>query len=109
LKVNINQGQIMAKIDGAWKKALPLLSNEILRDCNEFCKFDMGTLHDSAQTASDFSEGILRWSTSYARIQYWKIPTAYAPGTQWQWCEGAKGAYSQRWNDQANALMRMNL
>lgn len=109
MRCTINPGQVTARVEGAWKKALPLLANEVLRDCNEFCKFDMGTLRGSSQWASNLSEGILRWSTPYARRQYWSIPTAYAPGTQWQWCEGAKGAYYQRWADQAAQLLKMSL
>ena len=109
MKFNINVGQVVGRVEGAWKKALPLLSNEILRDCNEFCKFRDGTLRASSQWASNLDEGKLRWDTVYARRQYWAIPTAYEPGTCWQWCEAAKGAYYQRWSDQANALVRMNL
>ena len=109
MKLNIDEGQISAKITDAWKKGLPMLTSEVLRDCNEFCKFRDGALRGSAWSASDFSNGIVRWNTPYARRQYWGIPTAYEPGTCWQWCEAAKGAYSQRWADQAQKILEMNL
>ena len=109
MRVNIDEGAVIAKINGAWKKGLPILTNEVMRDCNEFCKLDKGALRASAQTATDFANGIVRWNTPYARRQYWGIPTAYEPGTCWQWCEAAKGAYYQRWADQAQKLLEMNL
>ena len=109
MKIDINPGQITARVDGAWNKGLALLANEILRDCNEFCKLDKGTLRASSQWASRLSEGVLVWDTPYARRQYYAIPTAYEPGTCWQWCEAAKGRYNQRWAKQAQRLMEMNL
>lgn len=109
MKLTIDKGQVIAKINGAWKKGLPMLSSEILRDCNEFCKFRDGTLRGSSELASRLEEGVLAWDTKYARRQYWGIPTAYEPGTCWQWCEAAKGKYSQRWASQAQKLMEMNL
>lgn len=109
MKLKIDRGQVIAKINDAWKKGLPILTNDVLRDCNEFCKLDKGTLRASAQTATDFANGIVRWNTPYARRQYWGIPTAYEPGTCWQWCEAAKASYYQRWADQAQKLLEMNL
>lgn len=109
MRLNIDEGAVIAKINGAWKKGLPMLTNKVMRDCNEFAKLRDGDLRASAQTATDFTNGIVRWNTPYARRQYWGIPTAYEPGTCWQWCEAAKMAYSQRWADQAQRLMEMNL
>lgn len=109
MKISINPAQVTAHVDEAWKKALPLITYEVLRDCNEFAKLRTGALRASAHSSSLINEGIIRWNTPYARRQYWKIPTAYEPGTQWQWCEGAKAKYSQRWADQANAYMGMSL
>lgn len=109
MKLDINPEQIQAKIDAAWKKGLPVLANDILRDCNEFCKLDKGDLRGSSQMASRLEEGILRWDTPYARRQYWGIPTAYEPGTCWQWCEAAKAKYGQRWAEQAEDAMKKNL
>ena len=109
MKIEINTGQVQAKVDAAWKKGLAMLSSEILRDCNEFAKLDKGALRASSQMASRLDEGILAWDTPYARRQYWQIPTAYEPGTCWQWCEAAKGKYAQQWAEQAQRLMEMNL
>lgn len=108
-KIDIDVNQVTAKVRNAWNKGLPMLTMEILRDCNEFAKLDKGALRASAYSASDLNRGIVRWNTPYARRQYWAIPTAYEPGTCWQWCEAAKAAYSQRWADQAAKLLEMNL
>ena len=41
VKININENGIKATIDNAWKTGLEMLSSQILRDCNEFCKMDI--------------------------------------------------------------------
>ena len=109
MTITIDKGQVQAKVDAAWKKGLAMLASEVQRDCNEFCKNRDGTLRGSTFWASRLEEGIVAWDTPYARVQYWKIPTAYEPGTCWQWCEAAKGKYSQRWAKQAQRLLEMNL
>ena len=109
MTIDINVDATVDRVDAAWKKGLSLLSNEILRDCNEFCKLDKGPLRASALISSLFNEGKLIWNTPYARRQYWVIKTAYEPGTCWQWCEAAKGKYKKRWELQAQRLLEMNL
>lgn len=109
MRMTIDQNAVKAKIEDAWKKGLPLLTSEVLRGCNEFCKLDKGGLRASAWSSSRFDEGVIVWNTPYARRQYYGIPTAYEPGTCWQWCEAAKGKYAAQWEEQAQRLMEMNL
>lgn len=112
MKVNINLHKVEAKVDNAFKESLPLLSEIVLQDCNEFCKEDTGALIASSLTHSRPKDGQLIWQTPYARRQYWEIRTAYTdvnPNASWKWCEVAMSRYFDRWQRQAQALVERNL
>lgn len=112
VKISISKSAVEAKVTGAFKNALPLLSEEILNDCNQFCKEDTGTLIASSLVHSRPQEGKLVWQTPYARRQYWAIRTAFKtvnPNATWRWCEYAKRKNLQKWQAQAQRLMEMNL
>lgn len=112
MKVNINLHKVEAKVDNAFKESLPILSEIVLQDCNEFCKEDSVALIASSLTHSRPKDGQLIWQTPYARRQYWEIRTAYTdvnPNASWKWCEVAKSRYFDRWQRQAQALVERNL
>ena len=112
VKIMINRHAVEAVVRTAWDKGLPLLSSEILNDCNQYCKEDTGTLIASSLIHSKLKEGVLVWQTPYARRQYWEIRTAYRtvnPRATWKWCEVAKRANADRWQKQAQKLLEMNL
>lgn len=110
VKIKINGQGIKATIDNTWESGLEMLSSQILRDCNEFCKEDTGILIMSSLIHSKLKEGVLIWNTPYAARQYYAIPTANTSpnhNATWRWCEVAKGRYLERWGRQAQAIMRM--
>ena len=110
VKININAQGIQAKIDNAWESGLEMLSSQILRDCNEYCKEDTGMLIMSSYIHSRLKEGLLVWNTPYAARQYYKIQTAYKSpnhNATWRWCEVAKSRYAERWARQAQAITRL--
>ena len=109
VKINIQRYAVEAKINGAFQASLPQLSEEILNDCNQYCKEDTGALIASSLTHSRPQEGKLIWQTPYARRQYWEIQTALTKGRAWRWCEYAKQRFLQKWNRQAQKLMEGNL
>lgn len=112
VKINIKKDAVVARVTGAFKTALPLLSEEILNDCNQYCKEDTGMLIASSLVHSLPREGKLIWQTPYARRQYWEIRTAFQsvnPNATWRWCEYAKQRYLLKWNRQAQKLMEGNL
>ncbi len=112
VKISISRSAVEAKIQAAWKQGLGKLSTEILNDCNQYCKEDTGMLIASSLEHSKPEEGKLIWQTPYARIQYWKIRTAYKdvnPNASWKWCDVAKRHHLKRWERQAQMILKENL
>lgn len=109
LKISIDPNKVGLNVMGAWKKGLAVLSEEILADCNQYCKVDNTGLRSSAEQHSRPAEGILIWDTVYAKRQYYEIKTALTPGTTWKWCETAKHKHKSEWIELAERLMRENL
>ena len=112
VKMNFTAATLTAKVDKAWGKALPLLTEEIMNDAHQFVKVDKHTLEMSALTHSRPQEGKIIWQTPYARRQYWEIRTAHkdvnAKAT-WKWFHVAKSHLMAKWARQAQRLTEMNL
>lgn len=109
VRIIVNEHTIQAKIDNTWKNGLEMLSSEILRDCNRYCKEDTGMLIMSSYIHSRLKEGLLIWQTPYAARQYYEIQTAYKDvnsNASWRWCEVAKSNHRDRWARQAQAIVR---
>lgn len=106
VQIKIDPNKVGAHVMGAWDDALPMLSEEILADCNEYCKEDSGALIKSSIIHSQLDEGKLVWETPYAKRQYWAIKTSLTPGRTWKWCETAKNKWSSRWKKLAERLMK---
>lgn len=109
VKIMIDPAKVGAKVMTAWKEGLRDLSEEILADCNEYCKEDQHTLIDSSLAQSKPEEGRLIWDTVYAKRQYWEIKTSLTPGRTWKWCETAKRKNKARWNELAERGLKENL
>lgn len=109
VKFNINERNIQVKIDNAWETGLEMLSSQILKDCNRYCKEDTGMLIISSYIHSDLKKGRLVWNTPYAARQYYEIRTAYTDvneNASWRWCELAKSLHVDDWGRQAQAITR---
>lgn len=109
VRIQINANSIQAKIDNIWESGLEMLSAQILKDCNLYCKEDTGMLIMSSYIHSRLKEGLLIWNTPYAARQYYEIPTAYKDvnsNATWRWCEVAKKNHLADWGRQAQAIMR---
>lgn len=110
VKIIINENTIQAKIDNAWQSGLEMLSSQVLKDCNQYCKEDTGMLIMSSYIHSDLKKGRLVWATPYAARQYYEIRTAYKDVNayaSWRWCEVAKSNHLGRWQKQAQAIARL--
>ena len=109
VRINISSQHVEAKVMAAWDKGLAALSEEILADCNEYCKEDQKTLINSSLAHSKPESGKLVWETPYAKRQYWEIQTSLTPGRTWNWCETAKRKNKSRWQRLAEQGLRDNL
>lgn len=111
VKFNINQAQITNRVNNPFgKEGLAMLSSQILRDCNKYCKQDTTMLISSSLIHSRLNEGLLIWQTPYAARQYYEIRTAYKdknPNASWRWCEVAKENHKEQWGKQAQAIARL--
>lgn len=110
VRINISEAKIKVKIDGIWGEGIGILANEILNDCNQYCKEDTGMLIASSLTHSKLDEGKLIWQTPYARRQYYKIRTAHTdvnPQARWKWAHFAKSVHMKQWARQAQRIMEM--
>ena len=109
VRINISTTKVQTKVMTAWEKGLAILSEEILADCNEYCKEDQRTLINSSLAHSKPEKGLLIWETPYARRQYWAIKTSLTPGRTWKWCETAKHKNKGRWRELAEKGLKANL
>ena len=109
VKIIIDDNTIKAKIDNTWSTGLEMLSSQILKDCNLYCKEDTVVLIMSSFIHSDLKHGKLVWCTPYAARQYYEIQTAYKDvnsNASWRWCELAKKLHLADWEKQAQAIKR---
>ena len=112
VRINISKSAVRAKVEGAWKSVLPVLTEEIMNDCNQYVKVRDHALEQSALTHSRPQEGLIIWQTPYACRQYWEIRTAYTdvnPNATWKWAEVAKAFCKDKWQRKAQQQMEMKL
>ena len=109
VRILIDPNKVTTTVQTSWKKGLAHLSEEILADCNEYCKEYTGALIQSSLIHSRPADGKLIWQTPYARRQYLEIQTSRTPGRTWKWCEAAKMRWRERWAKLAERALRDNL
>lgn len=113
VRIIVDRHRVEHRIEYSFNAGMGMLANEILNDCNQYCKMDTGMLIASSYQHSLLDEGKLIWQTPYARRQYWEIRTAITdngnPGASWKWCEVAKRKHLHQWERQAQRLLEMNL
>ena len=109
VKIMIDNNAVAAKVETAWQKGLRALGEQVLNDCNKYCKEDNHILIDSSGEHSHPERGELVWQTSYAKRQYWEIKTSLTPGRTWKWCETAKKKHLEEWQRMAQKGMSENL
>lgn len=110
VKIIIDENKIKAKIDNTWESGLEMISSEILKDCNFYCKEDTGMLIMSSYIHSDLKHGKLVWNTPYAARQYYEIQTAIKDvnaNATWRWCDVAKRLHKDEWARKAQKIMEL--
>lgn len=107
--VKFDKAACIERIRGAAEgKALLIASEQVLKDCNYYCKQDQGTLISSSITHSQLDKGKLIWKTPYAKKQYY-LQTAHSDvnsNASWMWCHKAKAAHSKEWKKVFDTVFR---
>lgn len=107
-KVTHDKAAIQRKVEAAAGKAVAVLSEQVLKDSNYYCRQDQGTLISSSHTASDFQRGIVAWDTPYARkVYYTGVPSRDVNrNAELMWVEKARSAHQADWKDIAQKALR---
>lgn len=111
VRVEINKDAVRARIEAANKKALYVVSEQALGDCNYYCRVDQGTLRDSSERSSDLKNGQLVWDTPYAKRVYYTGSPSHDinPNASLMWCEVAQNQHGKDWEKVYEAALRDNL
>lgn len=111
VKVTHDKAAIQRKIEAAAGKAVAVLTDQVVKDSNYYCRQDQGTLIASSQTASDFSKGIAAWDTPYAkRVFYTGEPSkAVNQNAELMWVEKARSEHKGDWQEIAQKALREGL
>lgn len=107
-RVTHDRAAISRKVEAAAGKAVAVLSEQVLKDSNYYCRQDQGTLISSSHTASDFQKGIVAWDTPYAKkVYYTGVPSKDVNhNAELQWVEKARAAHREDWRGIAEKALR---
>ncbi|MEK4825127.1 minor capsid protein [Niallia sp. FSL W8-0951] len=113
IRVRTNLSGIARQISRAKERTQYALDTQILKDDNEFIPADTWNLRDSSIRGSIIGQGILQWSTPYARNLYYNPQYNFSldknPKAGGLWHERAKAAYGDDWTRLAQKEMEDNL
>lgn len=86
-------------LEEAIGKAFFACKEQVLTDCNYYCRQWQGTLISSSNAAANNQELILTWNTPYARrVYYTGTPSKQVnPNASLQWCEKAADTFGNDW------------
>jgi len=103
LRIRFDAQEAIRRMQARQKDAMPILSKQVLDDCNRYARDDTGRLIQSAYGASDFAGGRLIWRTAYARrVYYTGRPSTRVNGAaSLRWCEKAKATHLAQWESLA--------
>lgn len=87
--------------DSSVRKAQKSLALQVGNDSNVYCKVDTGQTRATMASSSDFENGDVSWSTSYAKAAYYASGASHRvnPSAQPQWFEVAKQSRLRNWQE----------
>lgn len=97
--VKLNQSTVEEKLKVASKKAVAIVTQQALKDCNKYCKQDQSGLINSSLIHSNFSKGEMRWKVPYARKQYYldAVQKDVNPNARKMWAHHAASVHGNEW------------
>lgn len=99
VRIRLNPQQVEAKLKSAAEKAVTVVTEQALKDCNKYCKQDQSGLIDSSLIHSNFQKGEMRWKTPYARRQYYldSARKEINPNARKMWAHYAASVHGYDW------------
>lgn len=99
MKLTFNHAQVKAKIQAGANAALPVLSEQVLKDSNFYAREDTKTMINSSQYASDLKKGEIVWETPYAKRVYYTGTPSHDKNVNatLMWFETAKTTCLKTW------------
>ena len=110
-RVTFNKASVRGRIKAANQDCLFIVSEQALKDSNQYCPEDQQGLVDSGIANIEPGKGILKWATIYARMQYYGVvmegrapkvatdrPLKYTkPGAHKMWAHYARAQHGEDW------------
>ena len=109
ITIKTDKNRIKTRIKKSWECAtIAPLSEEVLQDCNYFCREDQGLLISSSETASNLKNGDLIWNKIYAKEAYYTgVPSKDVnKNASLMWCDTAQKEFGDDWQKIANKLFK---
>lgn len=88
-----------------YDRALPVVAEQMLSDCNTYVRMQDGTLANSARVEREGRR--ITWNTRYAKkVYYTGTPRRNVnPNASLQWCEKAKRKHAKDWAAKATSIV----
>ena len=102
-----NPGLTASRLEARfYDRALPIVAEQMLSDCNTYVRMQDGTL--AASAAIGRSGRRITWNTPYAKkVYYTGTPRKNRnPNACLRWCEVAKRKHAQSWARMASRLLK---
>lgn len=113
IKVTTHLSGIAGKINSAKQRAIPIVTNEVVKLGNQFVPMDSSALMQSALAHSDFQAGKAIWQTPYARRQYYGTWHNFSkdrnPNAQAMWAHKALSTYKAQLSQVAERAVKGNI
>lgn len=100
-----------ALVKKAFNMGLFAAQEQILTDCNDYCKEDQHILKDSAQHSVNGLTLTVSWNTPYAKRQWYTGTPSKTknPNASLKWAEVAQKKHNKEWIRQIEKGMKENL
>ena len=101
-----NPGMTVSRLKNLfYDRALPIVAEQMLSDCNTYVRMQDGTLANSARVENGGRD--ITWNTRYAKkVYYTGTPRRNVnPNASLRWCEVAKRKHSRDWASRATDIV----
>lgn len=101
-----NPGMTVSRLKNLfYDRALPVVAEQMLSDCNTYVRMQDGTLANSARIENGGRD--ITWNTRYAKKVYYtgRPRKNVNPNASLKWCEKAKRKHAKDWAARATDIV----